>query len=133
MLEDVARYDAGMSIAPIDQPPSLRRLLFDFQGRIGRRTWWLWGVAAMIGFAIYATVLLRVAGVSASVTDTAVNLLLLWPTLALSVKRWHDRDKSGWWVLVAAIPLVGWLWVLLQCGLLRGTPGANRFGAPEVQ
>jgi uncharacterized membrane protein YhaH (DUF805 family) len=37
---------------------SLRRLLFDFKGRIGRRTWWLWGVAAMLGLGLYFTVLL---------------------------------------------------------------------------
>ena len=121
-----------MSAIQLDDHPSLRQLLFGFEGRIGRRTWWLWGVAAMLGFAIYATVLLRVAGVSASTTDTAVNLLMLWPGLALSVKRWHDRDKSGWWVLVALIPVVGWLWVLVENGLLRGTAGPNRFGpAPQ--
>ena len=111
-----------------DDRPTLRQLLFSLNGRIGRRTWWLWGVAAMLGLAMYATVLLRVAGVSATVTDTAVNLLLLWPAVALSVKRWHDRGKSGWWVLVALVPFIGWLWMLVENGLLRGTARPNRFG-----
>ena len=120
--------------AVASRPPalSLRALLFTLQGRIGRRTWWLWAVAMPIGMGLYATVLLRVVGVSPRLTDTAVNLLLLWPVVAVSVKRWHDRDKSGWWVLVTLIPLVGWLWALLQNGVLRGNHTANRFGEPPA-
>lgn len=108
--------------------PSLPWLLFSFEGRIPRRTWWLWGVAAMIGLGIYFTVLLRVAGVSAGGAERLVNLLLLWPTLALSAKRWHDRDKSAWWLLLALVPVIGWLWTVIENGLLRGTAGRNRFG-----
>jgi uncharacterized membrane protein YhaH (DUF805 family) len=106
-------------------------MLLSLEGRIGRRSWWLWGVLALIGFVIYATVLLRVLGLSARHTDVVVNLLVLWPAIAVSVKRWHDRDKSGWWVLVSLVPLVGWLWALIQNGLLRGTPGPNRYGEPQ--
>jgi|SRR5688572_1305271 uncharacterized membrane protein YhaH (DUF805 family) len=109
---------------------NLRDLLLRLNGRIDRRTWWLWGVALPIGLSVYFTVLLRVAGVSPRGTDLAVNLLLLWPTLAVSVKRWHDRDKTGWWVLVALIPFVGWIWLLIENGLLRGDARANRFGEP---
>jgi uncharacterized membrane protein YhaH (DUF805 family) len=122
-------YDGRM----IDDPDSPRRILFSFGGRIGRRTWWLWGVGALFGLAIYFNVLLRVAGLSAVRTDIAVNLVLLWPALAISAKRWHDRGKSAWWVLVALIPLVGWLWVLVENGCLRGTAGANRYGADPIQ
>jgi uncharacterized membrane protein YhaH (DUF805 family) len=114
------------------QAMTLRQLLWRLDGRIGRRTWWLWGVAAPLGLALYFTVLLRVAGASPRATDLAVNLALLWPAVAISVKRWHDRGKSGWWLLVALIPLVGWLWLLVENGLLRGDAGPNRFGeAPE--
>jgi uncharacterized membrane protein YhaH (DUF805 family) len=109
-------------------PDSLRRLLFAFDGRIGRRTWWLWFVGAMLGMGLYITVLLRVAGVSSHVTEGLVNMLLLWPALALSVKRWHDRGKSGWWVLVTLIPVIGWAWAVVENGLMPGTAGANRHG-----
>ena len=118
---------------PDRDPTSPRWLLFSFDGRIGRRTWWLWGAAAMIGLAIYLTVLLRVAGLSKEVTDGVVNLLLVWPALAISVKRWHDRDKPGWWALVAFVPVIGWIWVLIENGLLRGTRSANRFGEEPTQ
>lgn len=114
---------------PDVDPESPRRILFSLAGRIGRRTWWLWGVAAMLGLGLYATVLLRVAGVSAATTDMLVNLLLLWPALAISAKRWHDRGKSAWWVLIVLIPFVGWVWTLIENGCLRGQAGTNRYGA----
>jgi uncharacterized membrane protein YhaH (DUF805 family) len=57
-----------------------------------------------------------------------VNLLLLWPAVATAAKRWHDRDKSAAWVLIVLIPVVGWIWALIENGLLRGTAGPNRFG-----
>ena len=82
----------------------------------------------MIGLALYLTVVLRVAGVAKETADLLVNLLLFWPALAISVKRWHDRDKPGWWALLAFLPVIGWIWVLIENGLLRGTAGANRFG-----
>lgn len=58
---------------------------------------------------------------------------LLWlalyrPGLALSIKRWHDRDKSGWWVLIAFVPLVGPIWALVETGFLEGTKGPNQYG-----
>ena len=55
-------------------------------------------------------------------------LLFLWPTLCVYAKRWHDRNKSGWWTLIALVPIVGGIWMLIECGLLRGTRGDNRFG-----
>ena len=116
------------TVLPDFEPPSLRWLLLQFDGRLSRRAWWLWGVLLPLGLGLYLTTVLRVAGASAQGTEIAVNLLLLWPTVAVSIKRWHDRGKSGWWVLLALVPWVGWLWVLIENGLLRGDEGPNRFG-----
>ena len=113
---------------PAPDPDDLRWLLFSFDGRIGRKTWWLWGVAAMLGLGLLLTALLGIAGVHEKPRTAIVNLALLWPTLALSAKRWHDRDKSAWWLLIGLVPVVGQLWTLVENGLLAGTPGANRFG-----
>jgi uncharacterized membrane protein YhaH (DUF805 family) len=104
------------------------QIFFSFKGRIARRIWWLYGVAALLGLYVLGVALLRIGGMPPNPANTLMNLLLLWPALAVSVKRWHDRNKSGWWVLVNLIPLVGWLWGLVENGFLRGTPGPNRFG-----
>ena len=60
-------------------------------------------------------------------------LSILWalgnflPSLAVGVRRLHDTDRSGWWLLIAFIPLIGAI-VLLVFFCTRGTPGPNRFG-----
>ena len=94
------------------EPLTPQQIFFSFEGRIARRTWWLYGVLALLGLGVLLTVLLRVVGLSARTTDIAVNLALLWPSLAIGIKRWHDRDKSGWWMLVYLLPVLGWLWGL---------------------
>jgi uncharacterized membrane protein YhaH (DUF805 family) len=106
-------------------------ILFSFRGRVGRRTWWLWGVLALIGGGLIGLALLRIAGVPALPAERIVNLALLWPALAVSVKRWHDRDKSAWWLLVNLVPVIGQLWAIVENGFLAGTPGPNRYGPPE--
>jgi uncharacterized membrane protein YhaH (DUF805 family) len=59
-------------------------------------------------------------------------LLLAYPMIVVTIKRFHDRNKSGWWVLIAFIPVVGALWQLIECGFLPGTAGSNRFGPDPV-
>jgi uncharacterized membrane protein YhaH (DUF805 family) len=110
----------------------LWRMLLDPRGRIARRTWWLYGVALPIGLAFLLHALLGIARVRADTAENTVSLLMLWPTLAVSAKRWHDRDQSAWWVLVVLVPVVGWLWALWFNGVLRGTAGGNRFGPDTV-
>lgn len=110
------------------EPMSPAQILFGFRGRIPRRTYWLWGVLGLIGFAVVANLLLGIAGLPEEWAGLLPNLLILWPSLAISAKRWHDRDKSAWWLLVNLIPLVGWIWALVENGFLRGTAGPNRYG-----
>jgi uncharacterized membrane protein YhaH (DUF805 family) len=58
-------------------------------------------------------------------------LLSLIPAIIVHIKRFHDRDKSGWWVLIGLVPIIGAIWLLIELGFLKGTPGPNRFG-PSV-
>ena len=58
-----------------------------------------------------------------------VSLLFLYPTYALYTKRWHDRNKSGWWSLIGFVPLIGGLWLLIELGFLGGDDGANFYGS----
>lgn len=105
-------------------------IFLGLRGRISRRTWWLYGVAALIGLHLLGVTLLRIGGASADVAHMTMNVALLWPGIAVSVKRWHDRGKAGWWVLINLVPFVGWIWALVENGFLRGSPSPNRFGPP---
>jgi uncharacterized membrane protein YhaH (DUF805 family) len=113
---------------PFDERMPPLRMFFGLRGRVSRREFWLFGVLSLLGLAVVGQLLLGVARVPPRRADLIVNLLLLWPALAVSVKRWHDRDKPGWWVLLNLLPVVGWLWAIVDNGFLRGTSGPNRFG-----
>ena len=67
-------------------------------------------------------------GLAAAIFTVVVAVALMVTSFMLSIKRFHDRDKSGWFVFVGFIPVLGPLWLLLELGLLRGTDGPNRYG-----
>ena len=54
-------------------------------------------------------------------------LATLIPNRAVAVRRMHDQDKSGWWILIGFVPFIGGIWLLILY-LIGGTPGPNRFG-----
>jgi uncharacterized membrane protein YhaH (DUF805 family) len=53
---------------------------------------------------------------------------MIWSSIAVGVKRFQDRDKPGWWVLIGLIPVIGIFWLLFELGIQPGTPGPNRYG-----
>jgi uncharacterized membrane protein YhaH (DUF805 family) len=57
-----------------------------------------------------------------------IGIALLWPSVAIAIKRWHDRGKSGWWMLIFFVPIVGWIWGGIELGFLKGTDGPNEYG-----
>jgi uncharacterized membrane protein YhaH (DUF805 family) len=62
------------------------------------------------------------------VVGNVIAFGLLWPSIAVQVKRWHDIDMSGWWVLVNFLPFIGPLWAIVMNGFFASTPNENRFG-----
>lgn len=117
-------------------------LLFSFDGRITRGEYWKGSILA--GLALGAILLallipLGMSGLLKSSDSGAPSILLMaiavvfavpfiWLSLAIGVKRWHDRGKSGWWTLIAVVPYIGSIWSFVECGCLRGTPGPNPYG-----
>ncbi len=122
-------------------------LFLSYSGRIGRSTYWIslivlgavqlaaiWGLLQLshgslmqlgadpetLGKGLMERVVLPVGIVSA---------LFLYPTYAITTKRWHDRDKSGWWSLIGFVPIIGGLWYLIELGFLGGSDGANSYGS----
>jgi uncharacterized membrane protein YhaH (DUF805 family) len=123
----------------------MQSLLFSFQGRINRAKFWLVHVAMWVVVAIVFSVILGSAamssdpqaalqsvGVVGGLILLVVYILALWIGLAIAAKRWHDRNKSAWWILIVFVPLVGPLWYLIECGFLRGTTGANKYGSDPL-
>lgn len=110
---------------------TVSEVLFSFKGRIGRLTYWAYMLAFIVFSFVAQTIDYSIGYTEASDIgpfDIAATLLMLWPVLAVSVKRWHDRNKSALWVLIGLIPIIGIIWVLIENGCLRGTDGSNRFG-----
>jgi uncharacterized membrane protein YhaH (DUF805 family) len=111
-----------------DDPMPIAQILFSFRGRLPRKAFWLYGVLGPLLLSAMVEMLLGIVGVGDRKAEIAATLLLAWPCAAVAAKRWHDRDRSGWWALVLVIPVIGLLWSLLANGLRRGTVGPNRYG-----
>ena len=60
------------------------------------------------------------------------SLALLLPNLSVAIRRLHDTDHSGWWVLIGLIPIVGFI-VLLIFYLRQSDPGENQYGPPPAE
>lgn len=118
---------------------SISKILFSFSGRIPRQTYWLatLGIWAAFFVAMFTAGFVAEAaggGHKASGASVATLVLVLftylcvlWCSLAVTVKRWHDRGKSGFWMLIYFVPLIGPLWCFIELGFLEGTPGPNEF------
>jgi uncharacterized membrane protein YhaH (DUF805 family) len=100
-----------------------------FDGRAGRSEFW-WFVLANL---IISAVLNILGNVTSLFTVLAVvySLGVLIPGIAVAIRRLHDTDKSGWFLLLALIPIVGFI-ILIVFYAMEGTPGPNKYGAgPE--
>jgi uncharacterized membrane protein YhaH (DUF805 family) len=142
-------------------------LLFGIRGRINRAKWWIASfILIIIGFVVskaidwfdfaaVAAALNRFAAISLAVVLALVSLLIVYCLLAVTVKRLHDRNKRGWWILmfplapvilasiasafgedlepaldyaVWAVVLIIAIWALIEFGCMAGMAGLNRYG-----
>ncbi len=112
----------------------------DFKGRSCRKEYWMFYlftilsvIAAMLLFSLVGGFSGGGNGPSGFAGVVGGLLLLVWlglffiPSLAVTVRRLHDQDKSGWFILLSFIPYVGGI-ILLVFMCLKGTAGPNRFG-----
>jgi uncharacterized membrane protein YhaH (DUF805 family) len=104
---------------------ALIRLLLTPYGREPRRVFWLASVALWFALSVSWWTLESAFGRSAT---WFVHVPFVWMQAMLAIKRLHDRARSGFWLLLVLVPLLGPLWLLVEF-LLRGTRGRNRFGA----
>ena len=112
------------------KPPSLSlvSVMFSYDGRITRSTFWV---------GLILLIFIYVAAFAALFWSSVWQLLLfayipfLWCFFAICAKRWHDRNRSGWWSAMCYIPFFGafaLVWLLVECGFFRGTCGPNKHG-----
>jgi uncharacterized membrane protein YhaH (DUF805 family) len=111
---------------------NLRWFYFSLKGRISRREFLVYlaapaAIAGFVGAIIVDHFKLAPTDETKMLLKAVAIALLFWPSTTVQVKRWHDIDKPGWWVLIGLIPIVG-LWALIVNCFFRGTKGDNRFG-----
>jgi len=97
-----------------------------FSGRARRSEYWLFVLFSMIIAALLSVVdyLLESPGILAMI----FGVVILLPYLAVGVRRMHDTNRSGWWLLITFVPAIGSIWLLVLM-VLDSTPGDNLFGA----
>ena len=101
-----------------------------FSGRARRKEYWMFVLFQFL-FAIAAIMLdhllgTSIDGISNGYISSLLSLALLVPGIAVSVRRLHDVRKSGWFMFIVLIPLVGIIWLLvLDC--TEGTPDDNEY------
>jgi uncharacterized membrane protein YhaH (DUF805 family) len=111
----------------------------DFGGRARRTEFWMFVlvnvvISIVLGIVDTATGTANayavggMASYSPGILGGLYALAVLIPSIAVTVRRLHDTDRSGWWFLIQLIPIVGGI-VLLVFACLEGTRGPNRFGA----
>jgi uncharacterized membrane protein YhaH (DUF805 family) len=117
----------------LDAVRSVYRKYADFSGRATRSEFWLVWLFHSLAIVVLSFAA-AAAGSMASIANTAIGVFVLGsiiPTLALTVRRLHDTGRSGWWLLLGFVPVIGGL-ILLFWYMLPSTPGPNRFDAPPM-
>lgn len=103
----------------------------NFTGRAFRSEFWYWmlfsTLASIAGEIIDAALFPGSFSTGAPPVTSLISLALLLPGLGVLARRLHDIDRSGWWILLGLIPIVGLIILIVWC-CRRGTLGPNRFG-----
>ena len=102
----------------------------NFNGRARRSEFW-WFVLFNFILSLVASIIdrLLISIMGFGFVGIIVTLGLLVPGIAVSVRRLHDIDRSGWWLLLVFVPIIGAL-LLIYWEATEGTKGDNRFGPP---
>ena len=109
----------------------------EFTGRARRKEYWMF---VLLVFAIYivAAIIDGILGMGGMIAGaygplmTIAALALLIPSIAVGARRLHDTNRSGWWLLIGLIPIVGSI-ILLVFFILEGTRGANQYGPDPLE
>ena len=103
---------------------------FGFSGRARRSEYW-WFFLFNVLVSIVASILDSVLGTMSDDTNVGLigsiaSLALLLPSIAVGIRRLHDTSRSGWWILIGLIPIVGW--IVLLVFYVQDSHGDNQYG-----
>lgn len=126
-----ADLESGAAITEFDQTSPISPA-----GRFGRLSYLAWGgvnaiVANILVVMIAGAAALTAEGGELNIAAVAIQIAFGVIGILFGIRRLHDLDKSGWWLLLALVPLVNLIFFLYIL-LARGTDGANRFGPPRI-
>lgn len=112
------------------------RKYFDFNGRAGREEFWYFFLFNMIVSVVLVIIDASMLGANQKMTFAMLSLIyvavVFLPSLGVSIRRLHDIGRSGWWLLIGLVPLVGTI-VLLVFWVSDGNPNENVYGANPKQ
>lgn len=108
---------------------------FDFEGRTSRKYYWMF---VLVNIVILIVIMqfeqLQLGGGSTyqgGVLSNLYNIFIFIPGISICVRRLHDINKSGWWILVFLIPIIGIIWLIIF-SIKKGDVGENKYGKPPV-
>ena len=115
----------------------LKSLWLSPKGRSSRKDLWLRTYLPFLGIYILTVIFDIVTGIFDSETGydpilAILSILMTWPWTMVLIKRAHDRNRSGWFLLVSLVPILN-LWPAIELYFFKGTEGSNRFGDDPLQ
>ena len=116
-------------MGPSEAVRSVLANITNFSGRASRSEYWWW-VGAVILAEIIAGVIAMIMPEVGMVLYVIIIIGAIIPGLAVAVRRLHDTGRSGWWLLLGLVPLLGI--VLIVFMVLDSEPGQNQWGSPPV-
>ena len=102
----------------------------NFTGRASRSEFWYWTLFAfLVGMA--CNIVDYGFGSGSGLIGELWGLATFLPNLAVGARRLHDTDRSGFWLFIGLVPLIGWI-VLIVWWCMKGTSGSNQYGADPL-
>lgn len=105
----------------------------DFKGRASRSEYWWFTLVNVVIACVLSLIPLMILGsdpdnlIKSQFLCSLYSLAVFLPGLGVSIRRLHDTDRSGWWILLGLIPFIGGVWLLVYMAL-PPTEEANDYG-----
>ena len=98
-----------------------------FSGRARRQEYWMFTLFSVIISFVLSIIDQQVLKSSPGILSSLYSLAVLSPSLAVSARRLHDTGRSGWWILISLVPVIGWI-VIIYFLVQDSEAGDNKYG-----